>query len=217
MRTIVSLAALAAALVTATPAMAKEGDLLVRLRGILVEPTGQSDGVTPTFPTGKVKAGDAVVPELDFTYMVSNHIGTELILATSKHTAKGRDALNGVDPLASTWVLPPTLTVQYHFLPEAKIRPYVGAGINYTIFYNTKAGSDLVAAVGSTKVKMKDSVGYALQAGVDVDLNKKFFLNLDVKYVDMDPKTVLTTGALVNTTRVHIDPLIIGVGIGTRF
>lgn len=197
--------------------MAKEGDVLVRLRGILVEPTGQSSGVNPTFPTGKAKVGDAVVPEVDFTYMVSDHIGAELILATTKHTAKGRDALNGVDPLATTWVLPPVLTAQYHFAPDAKIRPYVGAGINYTIFYNAKAGSALVSAVGPTSVKIKDSVGYALQAGVDVDITKKFFLNLDVKYVSMEPKAVLNTGGLVNTTRLHIDPVIVGVGIGTRF
>ena len=70
----------------------------------------------------------------------------ELILATSKHTAKGRDALNGVDPLASTWVLPPTLTVQYHFLPEAKIRPYVGAGINYTRISSVRVRSNIAGA-----------------------------------------------------------------------
>ena len=67
--------------------------------------------------------------------MVTDHIGVELIAATSKHTISGVTGTTGsIGKLASTWVLPPTLTVQYHPTPEAKLRPYVGAGINYTLF-----------------------------------------------------------------------------------
>ena len=210
------IAALACA-VGAQPATAKEGDLLVRARAIIVAPTESSGPVTPAFPGSEIGVSDSVMPEVDFTYMLTDHVGAELILATTKHDAQGRGTLSGVDELASTWVLPPTLTLQYHFAPEAKVRPYVGAGVNYTIFYSTKASPALEAAIGATSVKMDDSFGYAVQAGVDIDLNEKVFLNLDVKYIDMDTTARLRTGAATNTARISIDPIVAGVGVGFRF
>ncbi len=199
------------------PAFAKEGDLLMRVRAIVVSPTESSGPVTPGFPGSEVGVSDSVMPEIDFTYMLTDNVGAELILATTKHDAQGRGTLSGFDELASTWVLPPTLTLQYHFAPEAKIRPYVGAGVNYTIFYSTKASSALEAAIGATSVKMDDSFGYAVQAGVDIDLNEKVFLNLDVKYIDIDTTARLRTGAATNTARISIDPIVAGVGVGFRF
>lgn len=208
--------ALAAA---AFPAQAQvsQGDVLVRARAILVSPTERSGGVQPSFPTGSVSVSDSVMPELDFTYMWTDHIGTELILATTKHDVGGKGALAGVGDLASTWVLPPTLTLQYHFTPKSHVRPYVGAGVNYTTFYSSNASNALEAAIGRTDVKLKDSLGYALQAGVDVDLSDRVFLNLDVKYVDIDTTARLTTGGAVNRVRVNIDPVIAGIGVGMRF
>ncbi len=203
--------------VGAQPAIAKEGDFLVRGRAILVAPTESSGPVTPGFPGSEVGVSNAVMPEVDFTYMLTDNIGAELILATTKHDAQGRGTLSGFDKLASTWVLPPTLTLQYHFAPEAKVRPYVGAGVNYTIFYSTKASDALVTAISATDVEMDDSFGYALQAGVDIDLNEKMFLNLDVKYIDMDTTARLRTGATTNTAQISIDPIVAGVGVGFRF
>ena len=215
MRSLLVAAAVGTAL--ASPALAEKGDWIVRLRAIDVAPTERTGPILPTFPTGRTSVDNAVTPELDFTYMATAHIGAELILATTKHHVSGKDALAGVGRLAGTWVLPPTLTLQYHFLPDAAIRPYVGAGINYTIFYSTKATDALNNAIGSTKVGLSDSVGYALQGGIDIDLTKRFFVNFDVKYISIDTHARLTTGALVNVERVHLDPLVFGVGIGTRF
>lgn len=212
---------LAAGSLAATPAMAQDGieagDWLVRLRGIVVSPTEQSGPVTPGFPTGSVGVGDAVMPEVDFTYMATKNIGAELILATTKHDISGRGALAPLGKVGSTWALPPTLTLQYHFLPDAQVRPYVGAGVNYTIFHSSDASDSLEAAVGKTSLKLDDSFGYALQAGVDIDLSKRFFLNLDVKFIDMDTTARLKTGAATNTVDVDLDPFVFGVGIGTRF
>ena len=207
----------AGAAMVAGPAQAEQGDWMLRLRAIMVAPNEKTGPVQPTFPGGRTSLDNSVMPEVDFTYMATRHIGAELILATTKHHVSGKDALAPVGRLASTWVLPPTLTLQYHFTPEAQIRPYVGAGANYTIFYSTKASNALETAVGKTKVRLSDSFGYALQAGVDFDLSRRFFLNLDVKYIDLDSRARLTTGALVNRERVHIDPFVFGVGIGTRF
>jgi outer membrane protein len=210
-------AATGVALLAAGPAQAAQGDWLVRLRAIMVAPNEKTGPVQPTFATSHTSVSDSFAPEIDFTYMATKHIGAELILATTKHHVSGKDALAPVGRLANTWVLPPTLTLQYHFMPDAHVRPYVGAGLNYTIFYNTKASGALKAAIGDTKVHMKDSFGYAAQAGFDVDLTQHVFANFDVKYIDIDTKARLTTGALVNRERVHIDPLVFGVGLGMRF
>jgi len=206
-----------AAMFAVVPAQAEAGDWIVRLRAIVVAPNEKTGTVQPSFATSHTSVNDSVAPELDFTYMWTKHVGTELILATTKHHVSGRDALAPVGRLASTWVLPPTLTLQYHFTPEAHVRPYVGAGLNYTIFYNEKASSALNAAIGQTKVHLSDSAGYALQTGVDVDLSPKIFLNFDAKYIDIDTRARLTTGALINRERVHLDPFVFGVGLGTRF
>ena len=177
MRSNILAAAALAAVAFASPAAAKQGDVLVRLRAIMVAPNESSGPVLPTFPGATV----------------------------------------GVGKLASTWVLPPTLTLQYHFVPEGKVRPYVGAGVNWSIFYSDNASDELVNAVGPTEVQLSNSFGYALQAGVDFDLSEKVFLNLDVKYIDMSTKATLTTGALVNTVDVKINPLVFGIGLGMRF
>lgn len=211
--------AAAAVALTAVPAQAQTeaGDVLVRLRGIVVSPTEKSGPVLPAFPTGEVGVGDSVMPEVDFTYMLSDHIGAELILATTKHSVSGRGALSGLGDVADTWVLPPTLTLQYHLAPKGKVRPYVGAGVNYTIFYSEDASDSLEKAIGSTRVDMDDSFGYALQAGVDIDLTDRVFLNLDVKYVDIDTTARLRTGVAINRANVSIDPIVAGVGLGMRF
>ena len=157
------------------------------------------------------------MPEVDFTYLATNHIGFELILATTKHTISGDRQLEPVGPLASTWVLPPTLTAQYHFVPGGQVRPYVGVGINWTIYYSSNASDELVSAVGATNVDLSNSVGVALQGGIDIDISPKVFLNFDIKYITMGTNATLTTGALVNTVDVDINPLVFGFGIGTRF
>ncbi|WP_454884197.1 OmpW/AlkL family protein [Sphingomonas oryzagri] len=190
---------------------------IVRLRAIRVTPTERTGPIEPTFPTANTAVTNAYAPELDFTYMATRHVGAELILATTRHDIQGRGALDGLGKAGHTWVLPPTLTLQYHFLPDAHVRPYVGAGINYTIFYSEKASGALQNAIGKTSLGLSDSVGYALQAGVDVDITPKIFVNLDLKYIDIDTKARLTTGGLIDRERVHLDPLVPGIGIGMRF
>lgn len=194
------------------------GDVLLRLRAIAIAPNERSGSVLPAFPGEKVRIDNSVMPEVDVTYMAADHLGFELIASTMKHHTDGRTGTTGsIGRLASTWVLPPTLTAQYHIAPAGKVRPYVGAGLNYTIFWNEEASSGLERAVGSTHVHMKDSVGWAAQAGVDVDLTPRVFLNLDVKYIDIDTTARLqTTAAGTQKVRLRLDPLVFGVGLGFR-
>ena len=203
----------------AHPAHAEAGDVLVRLRGIMVAPNEDSGSVLPAFPGEEVSVDNNVMPEVDVTYMATDHIGFELIAATTKHTASGVSGTTGdVGKLASAWVLPPTLTLQYHPVANGPVRPYVGAGVNYTLFYSENASDGLVAAVGTTDVELDDSFGWALQAGVDIDLTERMFLNFDVKYIDIDTTATLrTTAAGTQAVDIDLDPLVVGVGVGTRF
>ena len=115
------LAALATTAIT-TPAMAAAGDTLIRVRGIVVAPNEKSGGILPGLPNERVRVNDAVTPEVDITKMVSDNIGFELIAATSKHSVSGVSGTTGsIGKLASTWVLPPTLTAQYHFAPSVTL------------------------------------------------------------------------------------------------
>jgi outer membrane protein len=194
-------------------ATAKEGDWLIRGRIITVNPN-DSSGTLSGVPTAGVALNNDQTLELDFTYMLSNNLGLELIAGTTKHHVTGTGSLAGAD-VGKVKVLPPTLTLQYHFSPGAKISPYAGVGINYTKFYNSKPGTALAAGSG---VKYKDSWGLAAQVGMDIRLNNKWFLNLDAKYIKIDTTATVTgTSSSLGSVNVDVNPWVLGVGIGTRF
>ena len=177
------------------------GDWLVRLRAISIEPAARTN---ETLSALNVGVNNAIVPELDFTYMIRDSIGVELILATSRHQVS-----SSLGNLGGVGVLPPTLLLQYHFNHAGRIRPYVGAGINYTLFYN----NGLHAGGQSISVD-NHSFGPALQAGVDFQVTKTLYVNADIKKIWM--KTGTSMGGQSLGT-LHIDPLVIGLGVGMKF
>ena len=122
---------------------------------------------------------------------------------------KAKGTALGDVKVGSTWVLPPTLTVQYHFMPKEKFSPYLGAGLNYTMFYNTKA------AAGLGSLKLSNNVGYALQAGVDYALTDKVYLNVDVKQIFLSTDAKINGGAV--RAKTALNPLVVGVGVGYKF
>jgi len=219
---------------TAQAAGTSAGDWIVRLRGIDVNPIDSSSEVdVPALggnvPGSSVGVDSNAVPELDITYMFSPHWGAELILGTSEHDVNPQGAaligaLNGLpsaDPgshdVINAWALPPTLTLQYHFMPESSIRPYAGLGVNYTIFYSEDVEGPL--AVNGATVNMRPSVGWAAQIGADFDLGDSgWFANVDLKYIDMSTRAEFRNTAVgdVNVD-VDIDPIVYGIGIGHRF
>jgi outer membrane protein len=97
------------------------------------------------------------------------------------------------------------------------VHPYLGAGVNYTIFYSEEASGSLEGALGATDVSLDDSFGYALQAGIDFDISDRVFVNADVKYIDMDTTATLRSGATTRTLEVSIDPIVASLGLGMRF
>nr|WP_294840102.1 OmpW family outer membrane protein [uncultured Methylotenera sp.] len=214
-------------------AQAEAGDWVVRARAANVNPNEDSKlGKTVNknvanvmSPGAELSVDSNTIPELDISYYITKNIAAELILATgSKHDVSikgdanstvGNQLLGGVD------ALPPTLTVQWHFNPDQTIDPYVGAGINYTNFLDKKLNIRQGALAGS-KIKVdNDSWGYALQAGVDVNLKDGWLLNADVKYVAIDTtvklKNPLASGAWTKIDSLDINPWVFGIGIGKKF
>ncbi|PWR21011.1 OmpW/AlkL family protein [Zavarzinia compransoris] len=189
----------------AEAAAADRSPWMVRGRVLAVLPEEDLDSINPVLgPNTDVSIDNSVVPELDITYFLTPNIAAELILGTTPHDAKVKSP--DVD-LGSVWLLPPTLTLQYHFAPEGKIRPYLGVGVNYTIFY----GKD---EPGGTTVDYENRFGWALQAGVDIPIDDHWALNVDVKQIFLS--TEVTVNGAVKAD-VDIDPLLVGVGVGYRF
>ncbi len=146
----------------------------------------------------------AFAPEVDITYFLSKNIALELMLSTSKHDLEIED---GTD-LGSVSILPPTLSLQYHFYYK-NFKPYLGAGINYTLFYGEDSG-DL------EDIEYKNQVGYALQAGLDYNISDKWFINLDFKKMFL--KTEITPDNDSNSSvEANLDPLFLGFGVGMKF
>ncbi|MBQ0788702.1 MAG: OmpW family protein [Oceanihabitans sp.] len=161
---------------------------------------------------GDVAITNDYVPELDLTYFFTKNIAAELILATTQHDVKAIATAAGDIPLGDVRLLPPTLTVQYHFNSEM-VHPYIGAGVNYTLFYDENSGPV------ADKVEYDNAFGFAFQLGFDFDITDKWFINLDAKYLLLNTDvTVDATTALGATVGADVDinPFIAGVGIGYR-
>ena len=159
-------------------------------------------------PGAGVDISASAVPELDITYFFTKNIAAELILGVTRHQVTGSGALDGTR-IGNTWLLPPTLTLQYHFDPIGPLKPYLGVGVNYTIYFDEQARGSF------NRFRLNNSVGLALQAGVDYMLDEHWGLNLDLKKIFMDPTVSIDRRTV--TGRVHIDPWIIGTGVTYRF
>lgn len=193
------------------PAMAEQGDWLFRLRALHVVPD-ESAQISPIAGTADIDT--SIVPELDISYFFTDHIAAELILAVTPHDVMARGTALGDVDLGDVTLLPPTLTLQYHFNPEGQISPYVGAGVNYTIFFD----EDLPAGSPLVDIDYSESFGGALQAGVDYRLNDRWFLNADLKKVWIQTDVTIDAGGLGTVTGdVDIDPWIFGIGLGFRY
>lgn len=223
-----------AALLPAMNVHAEQGDWVVRLRATNLSPNESSRlgstvnkavGAAVMTPSADLKVDSNTIPELDISYYWTKNIATELILALgSKHDVKISGDSAGVvgnQHLGSVNLLPPTLTVQWHFNPDQTIDPYVGAGLNATFMLDRNLRFTSGATAGE-KIKIdRSSLGPALQAGVDVNLKDGWLLNADVKYVwldtDVEMKSATTGNRWAKIDSLDINPWVISLGIGKRF
>ena len=193
---------------TSVYAQPKAGDFMIRARALGVVPQEDAD-ITGAVTGSTISIDNSVVPELDFSYFVTDTVAFELIAAITPHDVSTKDSSAGPLDLGDVWLLPPTLTAQYHFTDMGAFKPYVGAGVNYTVFFDEKAGSSV------TDVEYENSFGPALQVGADYALDDKWSLNLDVKKIWINSDVKFNGGAI--KADVDIDPWIIGAGIGYTF
>lgn len=175
------------------------GDWLVRVGASYVNPASDNSDIV------SVESDTSVT--LNFSYMMTDVWALELLAAVPfKHDI---ELLDGTK-VGSTKHLPPTLSVQYHFMPTEQFQPYVGLGINYTNFFDEKTTGPLEGL----NLSLGDSWGLAGQIGFDVLFNDDWFFNLDVRYIDIDTKARVGGDSI---GKVEIDPWVFGGHIGYRF
>ncbi|MES1943533.1 outer membrane protein W [Salinisphaera sp. PC39] len=205
------IAALAAGGLTAFGGAAgalEAGDWVVRGGPAYVDPTDDSDGV-PGVAGAKVEADDAWALGFSVGYMLTDNWSVDLLAATPfKHDIEGKGSLSGT--VATTKQLPPTLSLLYYFQPHASVRPYAGVGVNYTVFFDEQTRG----ALDGLDIELEDSVGLALNVGVDVDLNQDWFANVSAWYIDLETEADVET---FNDFDVAINPLVFMVGVGRTF
>ena len=215
------LAASLLALAVASPAAFahKEGDIIVRAGAITVDPHEDSGAV---HIGGAAVAGTKATLDsdtqlgLNFAYMVTDHVGIELLAATPFSHDVGTKGLGGLK-LGTIKHLPPTLSAVYYPMQSGSVfQPYVGLGINYTWFFDTKLTSEAENA-GFTGLDMKDSWGLAYQVGADYMLTDNIMLNAQVRYIDIDTTGTTHLGATKVKVDVDVDPFVYMVGLGYKF
>lgn len=187
----------------------RKGDFL--LTGRITDVFSQADDPIVTAAGAdsglKVDVGDSVMPTLGFTYFLTDHLAVEAILGTTRHEIRAQGGSTDV-AVHETWVLPPVVTLQYRPLTQGRVSPYVGAGVNYMLFYDGKDRN-------SFKVDLEDGFGYALQAGADIGVQGRWSVNLDVKKVWFNTDASVNDGALKSS--VDLDPWVASVGVSRKF
>jgi outer membrane protein len=214
----------------------EQGDWILRLGATTVDPDTDSDKIN--LPGGLVARAEVdndtqlgIIP----VYMLTDTLAVEVLAATPfKHNidAKGQGAISGTQlDAGSTKQLPPTISLQWYPLGgQGDWQPYVGAGLNYTVFFDEKADKQLVSllgdltggAVNDADLNLDNSFGLALQAGIDVALDEHWAFNAGVWYIDLDTEAEITAkadGATAAKVKfdVQLDPWVYSVGIAYRF
>lgn len=219
-----AIATSAALLAASTAAMAHQaGDIFVRGGPILVVPNTDTHNYAGNALSYNFDVNSNVQLGLTGTYMITDKLGLELLAATPfSHEIKQA----GLGTIAKTKHLPPSLYLQYYFLnADSPARPYVGAGLNYTHFFDTHFNSTIDnAGLGVTahNLKLKDSWGPVVNAGIDINLTDNLFLNTSVWWAKIKTKATfdLKTAdgtVLPQEARVTLDPTIFFVGVGYKF
>ncbi|MEI8362731.1 MAG: OmpW family outer membrane protein [Betaproteobacteria bacterium] len=216
-------------------AQAEAGDWVVRLRATNVAPDvssnlgGQTDA---TYGTGtaktiygsadaKLEVDNNTIPELDISYYITKNIAAELILALgTRHevSVSGTGGALTSRNLGSVNLLPPTLTAQWHFMPDQTFDPYVGAGVAYVLGMDRSLTAQ--TSLGAQPIRIdRNNFGGVFQAGFDVNLQDKWLVNFDVKklWVSTDVELNLLNTGWKKIDSLDLNPLVVSIGFGKKF
>lgn len=204
-RRLAPLAAAVALAGLATPAFAQEaGTWTVGVGVHQVNP--KSDNGSLVGGALDVEVGSNVRPTITAEYFIRDNLGIEVLASWPfEHDID----INGLGNVGSTKHLPPTVSIQYHF-GEGKVRPFIGAGVNYTYFFS----EDTNGALAGSDLELDSSFGLAAHAGLDFKVGEKGSLRVDARWIDIDTD-VKVDGTDVGT--VNIDPLVYGVAYVMEF
>jgi len=200
-----ALSVLACSLLFAVGASAQEkGSLWVNLGAHVVDP--KSDNGSVAGGAFDVTVGESLRPSVMLEYFVAQNLGIELLAAWPfSHDVE----LNGVKA-ATVDHLPPTLSLQYHFNGDGNISPYLGVGLNYTLFFS----EDTTGPINGADLNLGSSWGLAAHGGVNFKLGDSPYLGVDLRWIDIDTDVSLN-GSDIGT--VQIDPLVYGAYVRTHF
>lgn len=184
------------------------GDIVLGagLIGVLPEGGGRVSAIG-----GRPEASDTVTAQLDLTYFLAPQVSLNLIAATTRHDVHVRNSAIGDVDLGRVWALPPTLNLQFHPFPQARFSPYIGAGLNYTVFY----GEGGARSAPVNKVAIDNAFGYGFNVGLDVEVSPSWLVNVDAKRLWLRPDVGVNGGAI--TGHANIDPWIVGASVRYRF
>jgi outer membrane protein len=162
---------------------------------------------------GNVKISDETVPAVQIEYFFGEHLSAELLCCVARHEVAAVDTALGRVNLGKVTHFPPTVTVKYRWTNLGRFEPYVGAGVNYTHFFDEEVPNGGPV----TRIDYDDSIGPALQIGADVRLNDHWSLNVDARKIWISTDVAIQAGATRINADVDIDPWVVGVGLGYRF
>ena len=206
---------LAAAVMAVAPAAQafEAGDFVVRGGAVHVAPDDSSDKVF--YAGGGSTNGSEVAVDsntqlgIRATYMFTDGLGLGLLAATPfKHNITGNGGdLDGMD-LGETKHLPPTLTLQYYPMASGSaLQPYAGVGVNYTTFFDEQSGLG--------ELTLDDSIGAAVEVGIDYMMSDNFGLNAAVWYADIETEAEIE--GVTEKFDVQIDPMVYMIGMTYKF
>jgi outer membrane protein len=200
----------------------EKGEILLRAGLAAVSPNDSSSNIVVGSDLGVgISVDNNTQLGLTFAYFVTDRMNIEVLAATPfKHQVNFAvsDPLGTGDKLGDVTHLPPTVTVNYYFNDASShFQPYVGAGINYTIFFKEEFTSANEAA-GLSDLSLDNSFGLAAQVGFDYLLDEKWLVNAAIRWIDIDTSASFElNGAAGSVDNIKIDPWVYSVSIGYRF
>ena len=188
------------------------GEFFLRAGSATVRPTEGSDNVLGSL--GSFNVSNNTQLGVTMTWMATDNVGIELLAATPFRHRVGTAPTGDI---ATVRHLPPSLMAQWYFFDsQSKVRPYLGAGVNYTHFFDEKF-NDTGKAAGLSDLSLKDSWGVAGQAGVDYLINRDWLINMSVWWMDIDTDVRFKAAGEQQSVHTRLDPWVFMFSAGYRF